>query len=312
MTSSTSVTGSSSPVTGKLSRLLLVGGNGMLAKKVATVAPAGYEITAVDLPDFDMTDRDRVLAYVEDLQPEVIVNCAAFTNVDGCETEQALAEQVNGVAVGYLAEASKKVDAVLVHISTDYVFDGDKNSPYMEEDLTNPQSVYGHSKLLGEETLLASGLKKYFIVRTSWLYGPGGNNFVETIIRLTKERAELGVVADQVGSPTYTGDLADAVFSLLKAATSRQPPTPSPYGLYHFSNDGQCSWYEFSKEIVSIARTKGEQLKVEKINPIKTEDYPLPAKRPKYSLFSKVKYSQVTGKLVPNWKESLTKYFAER
>ena len=284
----------------------------MLAKKIASVAPIDYKVTAVDLPGFDMTDKDHVLDYVRELNPEVIVNCAAFTNVDGCETEQSLAEQVNGVAVGYLAEAAKKVDAVLVHISTDYVFDGNKNSPYTETDSTNPQSVYGHSKLLGEKKLLASGLKKYFIVRTSWLYGPGGNNFVETIVRLSKERTVIGIVADQVGSPTYTGDLADAVFSLLEAASSSEPPASKLYGLYHFSNDGQCSWYEFAKEIASLARAEGEQLKVDKINPIKTEDYPLPAKRPAFSVFSKEKYSRITGKSVPLWKESLPKYFTER
>jgi dTDP-4-dehydrorhamnose reductase len=293
-------------------RLLLVGGNGMLAGKIALVASSFYEITSVDLPAFDMTDKAWVLTYIDNLKPSVIVNCAAYTNVDGCETEQALAEQVNGAAVGYLAEAAEKVDAILVHISTDYVFDGVKKMPYVESDQTNPQSVYGHSKLLGEQCLLASGLKTYFIVRTSWLYGPGGNNFVETIIRLSKERSELGIVADQVGSPTYTGDLADAVLTLLEKASSPQSSASSPYGIYHYSNDGQCSWYDFANEIVALARVNGETLKIEKINPINTEDYPLPARRPEYSVFSKKKYSQVTGKLVPNWQESLVNYFTER
>ena len=246
------------------------------------------------------------------MRPEVIINCAAYTNVDRCESDQALAEKVNGTAVGYLAGAAKRVDATLVHISTDYVFDGEKSSPYVEEDHTNPQSVYGSSKLVGEQAIISSGLEKYFIVRTSWLYGPGGNNFVETIIRLAKDREELGIVADQVGSPTYTGDLAAAVFALLKSASNPRSPTPSPYGLYHFSNEGHCSWYEFATKIATVARANGEQLKVEKINPIKTEDYPLPAKRPAFSVFSKEKYSRITGKLVPLWKESLQKYFAER
>ncbi len=302
----------SASMTAQGKKLLLVGGNGMLAGKIAAVAPPDYKITAVDLPDFDLTDKAQVLAYVDDLRPGIIVNCAAFTNVDGCETEQTLADQVNGVAVGYLAEAAKSVDAVLVHISTDYVFDGEKSTPYLEDDQTNPQSVYGHSKLSGEQAVLASGLQKYFIVRTSWLYGPGGNNFVETIIRLSKDRTELGIVADQIGSPTYTGDLANAIFNILETSTSPQPPVPTPFGVYHFSNEGQCSWYEFAKEIVSLAEKNGETLKIEKINPINTEDYPLPARRPKYSVFSKKKYSQVTGKLVPNWKEGLVNYFTER
>ena len=293
-------------------KLLLIGGNGMLAGAIAAIAPQDYKITAVDLPDFDMTDKTRVLAYVDDLGPEVIVNCAAYTNVDGCETEQTLAEKVNGEAVGYLAEAAKKVDAVLVHISTDYVFDGEKKTPYTEEDPTNPQSAYGHSKLLGEQAILSGGLKKYFIVRTSWLYGPGGNNFVETIIRLSKERSELGIIHDQIGSPTYTGDLANAVFGLLEAVAGPQPPDSSPYGLYLFSNEGHCSWYEFAKEIVALARKYGEQLKVEKILPIKTEDYPLPAKRPAFSVLSKEKYCLVAGRSVPVWRDSLVKYIESR
>ena len=290
-------------------KILLVGGKGMLAQKILSVAPSCYQITAVDLPDFDVTDKDKTLRYVEALCPEIIINCAAYTNVDGCETEQALADLVNGLAVGYLAEAAKNVDAVLVHVSTDYVFDGEKRTPYAETDPVNPQSAYGRSKLLGERELLASGLEKFFIVRTSWLYGPGGHNFVETIIRLAKERSELGIVADQIGSPTYTGDLANALFALLAAAASPQPPIPSPYGLYHFSNGGHCSWYEFAREIVTLAKLNGDQLTIEKINPINTEDYPLPAERPKYSVFSKEKYLKMTGRRVPDWQESLTKYF---
>lgn len=284
----------------------------MLAKKIASVAPEGYKVTAVDLPDFDMTNRDLVLAYIEDLKPDIIVNCAAFTNVDGCETERSLAEQVNGVAVGYLAEAAKQVGAVLVHISTDYVFDGTKNSPYVEADPTNPQSAYGRSKLSGERAILSSGLENFFIVRTSWLYGPGGNNFVETIIRLSKERTDLGIVADQVGSPTYTEDLAKAVFALLDVSSSHRAQVSSPYGIYHFSNEGQCSWYEFAVEIAKVARLNGESLKVEKIKPINTEDYPLPAKRPAYSVFSKKKYCMATGRNLPAWQDSLARYMAER
>ena len=307
----------------------------MLASIIATTAPSNYQITAVDLPEFDMTDKAQVISFVDDMHPEVIINCAAYTNVDGCETEQELANRVNGVAVGYLAEAAKRVDATLVHISTDYVFDGEKKTPYIEEDKTNPQSVYGHSKLLGEQAILSSGLKKYFIVRTSWLYGPGGNNFVETILRLAKEREELGIVADQVGSPTYTGDLADAVFALLgkccdqetvmketlqvgrdeEIVTVQSSPVTvtssrasSLYGTYHFSNDGQCSWYEFAKEIITLARADDAPLKIEKINPINTEDYPLPAKRPKYSVFGKEKYCLATGRSIPAWQDSLAKY----
>jgi dTDP-4-dehydrorhamnose reductase len=293
-------------------KLLLVGGNGMLASQIAAVAPSIYQITSVDLPEFDMTDKGQVLSCVNDVRPDVIINCAAYTNVDGCETEQVLANLVNGTAVAYLAEASKKVDATLVHISTDYVFDGEKTTPYVEEDQANPQSAYGYSKLLGEQAILSSGLTKYFIVRTSWLYGPGGNNFVETILRLAGERAELKIVADQVGSPTYTSDLADAIFCLLDAVASPQPPASSSFGVYHFANEGQCSWYEFAKEIVAVARQSGISLKVNNILPIKTEEYPLPATRPAYSVFDKKKYKLSASKDVSEWQASLVKYFTIR
>ncbi|MDH3998873.1 MAG: dTDP-4-dehydrorhamnose reductase [Desulfuromonadales bacterium] len=286
-------------------KLLLVGGNGMLAQKIAALAKADYAITAVDLPEFDLTDREQVLSLVTELKPEVVINCAAYTNVDGCESEAALAERVNGTAVGYLAEAAKQVDATLAHISTDYVFDGAKETPYSEEDAPNPQSAYGRSKLLGEQALMASGIEKFFILRTSWLYGPGGNNFVETIARLAKERAELRIVADQVGSPTYTGDLAQAVLNLLALKDAA-------YGLYHFSNQGQCSWCEFAVAIVEQLKKAGETLAVEKITPIATHEYPLPAPRPAFSLMSKQKYVAATGAKPPQWQESLRQYFSER
>jgi dTDP-4-dehydrorhamnose reductase len=290
-------------------KLLLVGGKGMLANRIVSLAPPEYALTAVDLPEFDITDQDQVVSLVDRLRPEIVINCAAYTNVDGCETEQELANRVNGDAVGYLAAAAKNVDAVLVHVSTDYVFDGKKKTPYVEDDPTNPQSAYGRSKLLGEQKLLASGLKKFFIVRTSWLYGPGGKNFVETILRLSRERQELGIVADQFGTPTYTGDLAEAIFNLLALNAELHQP---PYGTYHFSNNGSCSWYEFANEVVTLARHNGETLRVEAVRPIKTAEYPLPANRPAFSVFSKVKYAAATGALVPDWKVSLAKYCAER
>ncbi len=299
-------------MSGQYRKVLLVGGNGMLARKVASEAPAEYKITAVDLPAFDMTDNNQVCSFVDAMQPEVIINCAAYTNVDGCEAEQELANRVNGIAVGYLAGAAKKVDATLVHISTDYVFDGEKTAPYVESDETNPQSVYGHSKLLGEHAILASELKKYFIIRTSWLYGSGGNNFVETILRLARERDELRIVADQVGTPTYTSDLAEAVFSLLRTSTNSKSPDFGHYGIYHFSNQGQCSWHDFACEIIRQGRHAGLPLKVSELWPITTDDYPLPAKRPAYSVFDKTKYLSATGSTIPAWQESLQAYFLMR
>ena len=296
-------------------RIMLIGAKGMLARKVAEKAFEKYTVIPLDLPEFDMTDRARVLERILSLRPEVIINCAAFTHVDRCETEEVLANKVNGEAVGFLAEAAKTVDATLVHISTDYVFSGEQTRPYCEDDPTGPQSAYGRSKLLGEQALVASGLEKYFLVRTSWLYGPGGNNFVETMIRLAKEREELRVVADQVGSPTYTGDLAEAIFNLLSLVEAPHPSPLTPhrsFGLYHFADEGHCSWYEFAEEIIALARKYGEPVVTQRIVPITTGEYPLPAKRPAYSVLSKEKYIQATGASVPDWRQSLGKYFLER
>jgi dTDP-4-dehydrorhamnose reductase len=201
-----------------------------------------------------------------------------------------------------------------VHISTDYVFNGQKDSPYTEEDTPDPQSVYGRSKLLGEQEILKSGLERYFIIRTSWLYGQGGKNFVETIARLAREREELRIVADQMGSPTLTDDLARAIFNLLalEAPYSSRLTPHEPYGLYHFADEGECSWYEFGEAIVAHLRMAGTPLKMERILPIATHEYPLPATRPAYSVFSKEKYRRVAGATVPHWRESLEVYFRNR
>jgi len=298
--------------------IVIIGANGMLAQAVRTAAPESCQIYGFDLPDFDMTDYKQVQTVLENLSPEIIINCAAFTDVDGCETQKELASQVNGDAVGNLADAAAEIDATLVHISTDYVFSGTGNMPLREEEPVAPESAYGRTKLLGEQAILNSKLDTYFIIRTSWLYGGGGNNFVETIIRLAKERKTLGIVADQIGSPTYTTDLADAIFYLLGFSDHSFPFTPhplpnvAPYGIYHFSNEGICSWYDFAITIVDMAHQHGEELKIEKITPIRTEDYPLPAKRPAYSVFSKQKYRDATGMKIPFWWESLERYFVAR
>jgi len=292
-------------------KIAVVGANGMLAKAVREEASESCQIHCFDLPDFDMTNREMVLSALTQLSAEIIINCAAFTDVDGCETEENLATQINGDAVGYLADAASVTNATLVHISTDYVFPGTGRTPLCEKDQVAPQSAYGRSKLLGERAILNSDLEKYFIIRTSWLYGLGGNNFVETIIRLAKERETLGIVSDQIGSPTYTTDLADAIFCLLGSSVLSSHDT-APYGIYHFSNEGICSWYDFAMVIVDVARHHGEDFKLDAILPIKTEDYPLPARRPVYSVFSKQKYRNETGNKIPFWWESLRQYFLER
>ena len=291
-------------------RVALIGSNGMLAGMVKERAPAGVAIEGLDLPEFDLTDRSQVLAVVGEMNPDVMINCAAYTNVDGCETEQETAMAVNGDGPGFLTEAAKNCGATLVHISTDYLFDGSGDSPLREDTLPNPQSVYGRSKLAGELAILDSGLENYLIVRTSWLYGPGGKNFVETILRLAGEREQLAIVADQIGSPTYTGDLAEGIFRLLTGDSS--PKGTVPYGIYHFADAGQCSWYQFACAIVEEARQLGLPLRVQEIRPLQTKDYPLPAKRPAYSVFDTGKYRQATGRQIPEWRTSLREYLQRR
>ena len=284
--------------------IAVIGANGMLAGMIRERAPKNCTLHLFDLPGFNMTDCSQVSDVLGALSPDLIINCAAFTNVDGAETEQELAMAVNGVAVGHLAKVALEVDAILVHISTDYVFDGQQSTPYVETDAPNPQSVYGRTKLAGEEAIVESGLDKYYIIRTSWLYGPDGNNFVETVLRLATEREEMWIVADQVGTPTHTGDLADAVFALLNSCAD--------YGVYHFADEGQCSWYDFACAIVTEGRGFGLPLKVREIHPITTEDYPLPAKRPVNSVFDKGKYKAATGLNIPGWRASLHRYFPQR
>lgn len=290
-----------------MQRLALVGANGMLARKVRELTPSGYELIEFDLPDFDITDGDGVLTALARCRPAVIVNCAAYTDVDGAETDESLAMRVNGLGPGQLARAARELGATLIHISTDYVFDGGKPTPYGEDDPVAPMSVYGRSKLAGEEAIRASALTAYYIVRTSWLYGPGGKNFVETVIRLAAEREELRIVDDQIGSPTYTGDLAAALFALLDAGESR-----APFGVYHFANEGETSWCGFACEIIALMKHLGMTVAARRVVPIATHDYPLPARRPAYSVFAKDKFRRATGMTIPAWRDSLAAYMRAR
>ncbi len=293
-------------------KIAIIGANGMLASMIRKMAPKSTDLHLFDLPDFDMTDTQNVESVMGTLQPEIIINCAAFTQVDKCETEQQLAHAANGTGAGNLAIAAKNTGATLIHISTDFVFFGDKDTPYSETDQPEPLSVYGASKLAGERAIINSGLSNYYILRTSWLYGPGGGNFVETIIRLANEREDLGIVADQVGTPTYTTDLANVIWTLVSSVTDHPSFVTAPYGIYHYSNSGECSWYEFACEIISQLREANVPLKVKQIRPITTAEYPVPAKRPTYSVMSKEKIVAATGIEVPPWQESLKKYLKGR
>ncbi len=303
------VTDHPSPVTDH-PKLALIGASGMLAQAVRRAAPAGTEVVGLDLPAFDLTNRSAVLDTLGGLRPQNIVNCAAYTDVEGCEDHEELAHRVNGVGVGHLAEAARNLGATLVHLSTDYVFDGAGSEPYREEAPTGPRSAYGRSKLAGERALLASGLARYYLIRTSWLYGPGGKNFVETMLRLAAERPELRVVADQVGSPTYTFDLAAAIFTLLARPVTRHP-SPA-YGTYHFANSGATSWHGFAEAILAEARGAGLPVLPERVLPIASADYPQRAARPAYSVLATAKYRAATGAPPPPWREGLARYFQAR
>jgi len=293
-------------------KIAIIGANGMLASMLRARVPESVDLHLFDLPDFDMTDAEQVNETLTLLKPEMVINCAAFTQVDACETQRDIAFLVNSEGPGYLANTVRNIGAVLVHISTDFVFSGTAIEPYSEDATTGPLSVYGQSKFQGEQAIISSGLTEYYIIRTSWLYGPNGPNFVETIIRLAAEREELSIVADQWGTPTYTGDLSDAIWDLISSVPSSLLTATVPYGIYHYSNEGVCTWYDFACAIIERLREDGVPLKVQQVKPITTNEYPVPAKRPAYSVMSKEKIVAATGVTIPLWQESLKKYFVAR
>lgn len=239
----------------------------------------------------DITDRDAIEAFVADNAIDIIVNCAAFTAVDRAESEPERALLLNATAPGYLAAAIKQRGGQLIQISTDYVFDGTAHTPYTEESSTCPASVYGRTKLAGEEAVMSASASA-MIIRTAWLYSRFGNNFVKTMLRLSREKSELGVIFDQIGTPTYARDLAAAI---MKAIDSGIVP-----GIYHFSNEGVISWYDFTKAIHRLAG-----ITTCKVRPLHTAEYPTPATRPHYSVLDKTKIKQTYSIEVPYWLDSL-------
>lgn len=279
-------------------KFFVAGANGMLASDLIPLLEEKGEILSGDLPDFDITDKKAIDNYLRKVKPDVVINCAAYTAVDRAEEEKETAYAVNGRGAGNLAEVCGKIKARLIHISTDFVFDGEKNRPYEEKDATNPISVYGSSKLEGER-IIQEIMSDYVIIRTSWLYGQHGNNFVETVARLASEREDLGIVFDQIGSPTYAKDLSRAIINLISA----EP------GIYNFSNEGVCSWYDFACEIIALLKEKGGSLTLKNLRPIRTEEYPTPARRPPYSVLDKSKYKKTTSKSIPHWRDGLIRYF---
>ena len=278
-----------------MKNVLVTGANGQLGnemRRLGSVSPNNYIFT--DVAELDITDKAAVAAFVAANSVDVIVNCAAYTNVDKAEDDEATAELINATAVANLAEAAKSVDGTLIHVSTDYVFGTDGNTPRTEEMPTAPLGVYGVTKLHGEQAIAASGCKA-LIFRTAWLYSEFGNNFLKTMLRLTAERPALNVVFDQVGSPTYAGDLAVLIFSIVEYGTYE-----GNEGIYHFSNEGVCSWYDFA---VEIARAAGN-VKCE-ISPCSSAEFPSKVERPHYSVLDKSKVKQTFGVDIPHWRESM-------
>lgn len=287
--------------------VLVTGSGGQLGTDIVPIlSDAGFSITGLSSKALDITDEAKTLEAVLSVKPQVIINCAAYTAVDKAETEKEKAFKVNRDGARNLAGAAKKAGAFIVHVSTDFVFDGLKSTPYIETDHTRPLGVYGESKLAGERAVQDSGAR-YAIVRTSWLYGHTGNNFVKTIIRLATEKDSIRVVYDQTGSPTWTKELAKA----LKAFALAEANGNAIEGIYHFSNEGVASWYDFAVMIIEEARLCGVPIKCSAVEPILTSGYPTPAKRPPYSVLDKEKIKKALGIAIPHWRASLGKMMTE-
>tara|TARA_B110000503_G_scaffold81002_1_gene123897 strand:+ start:2144 stop:3046 length:903 start_codon:yes stop_codon:yes gene_type:complete len=288
-------------------RILVTGKNGQLGKSINKIVNVSNgknnyrqynEFIFVGRGELDLSSQSNINQYFNNNDKfDVIINCAAYTAVDNAEEEQELANQVNHLAVKQLAEIAKAQKAKLIHISTDYVFDGESDKPYLELDTTNPINVYGKTKLAGEQALKEIILNNVIIIRASWVYSEFGNNFVKTMLKLGKERDELDLVSDQMGSPTYATDLAAIILEIIKNKEFKE--VDQAIQIYHYSNEGQISWYEFAKEIFKIAKIDCN------ISPITSEQYSTPAKRPKNTSMDKDKITEKFGVKNPSWNESL-------
>ncbi len=284
-------------------KILVTGAKGQVGwELVRTLAPLG-EVVAVDMSELNIADTDAVRRFVRELKPAIIVNPAAYTAVDKAEAEPELAMQVNGIAPGVFAEEAKRLDAWLVHYSTDYIFDGTKPTAYVEDDQPNPQSVYGKTKLAGEQAIRAVGCK-HLILRTSWVYGARGHNFMLTMLRLGKERDELKIVADQFGAPTWSRGIAEVTAQILAQLHSPMIPTElaaSRSGTYHLTAAGETSWHGFAAEVVR----QGLPERQVTMTPITTDQYPLPAPRPANSRMSNQKLQNTFAVQSPAWQVEL-------
>ncbi|MDP3035372.1 MAG: dTDP-4-dehydrorhamnose reductase [Methanobacteriaceae archaeon] len=273
-------------------KVLIIGSEGMLGHDLVDILSTENEISTTTIDTLDITDIEKTIETVKNINPDVVVHAAAFTDVDGSEENKDLAYKVNVIGTRNVAVACSKVDAALVYICTDYVFDGTKGTPYQEYDQTNPLGVYGKTKYLGE-VYIRDILNKFYIVRTSWLYGFHGPNFITTMLKLAEKMDSISVVGDQIGSPTYTVDLATAISKLIKK--------PS-YGIYHITNSDHCSWYEYAQEIFEIAGINIET------KPVSTEEFGSPAPRPKYSVLENYNWKMEGFPKIRSYKEALKEY----
>lgn len=273
--------------------ILITGSNGQLGNEmrcISTKSKDHYIFT--DIAELDITNLDEIQKILKQEKIDVIVNCAAYTNVDNAEDDKETADKINHKAVRHLAIAAKEADATLIHVSTDYVFDGSNNTPYIETDMTSPLGVYGITKLAGEDAIKEIGCK-HIIIRTAWLYSQYGKNFVKTILNLTANKDSLKVVFDQVGTPTYAKDLAQGIHHIITNRLLDQQ------GIYHFSNEGVCSWYDFAIEIRNLSKNDCN------IYPCHSIDFPSKVKRPHYSVLDKTLFRETFGFKIPYWKDSL-------
>lgn len=274
-------------------KILVTGCNGQLGNEMQLLAKENtqYEYFFTDVQELDITDEQAVEKFVADNAIDCIVNCAAYTAVDKAESNEEFCNVLNNIAPGYLAKAVEKNGGSMIQVSTDYVFDGTNHTPYIETEPTCPDSVYGRTKLAGEQNVMVH-CSNAMIIRTAWLYSTFGNNFVKTMMRLGKEKPELGVIFDQIGTPTYARDLAAAIFTAINKGIVT--------GIYHFSNEGTISWYDFTKAIHRIAG-----ITTCHVRPLHTAEYPTPANRPHYSVLDKTKIKQTYDMEIPYWEDSL-------
>lgn len=279
--------------------ILLTGCNGQLGRHLQMLVPqSAHRWFPTDVAELDITDRQAVDAFVTAKGIQLVVNCAAYTNVDRAETDEAAALRLNADAVGYMADAMNRVGGRLIHISTDYVFGGNRNNtPCTENEPANPTGAYGRTKLAGEQAAVRCNS---LVFRTSWLYSEYGNNFLLTMMRLTSERPEVRVVFDQVGTPTYAGDLARAIFQIIESGECLRHE-----GIFHFANEGVCSWYDFAFE---IARRAGHNAC--RVLPCHSDEYPSPVTRPAYSVLDKTKFKQTFHQDIPHWTDALDRCMA--